>query len=135
MISSVKVACALSVVVVSVLLVSSAQAQDVVQISDFTSWGCINNASCLNDLAIRVARQLNTEHAVDLGLIRIQPITPRTAVVEGRAMASSSFFDRNAIEIPFMSWVINFEPSETKAGFFQVSVSPKEEARSNGEGE
>lgn len=128
--NSVNVACA--AVLVSVLLVSSAQSA--VQISDFTSWTCINNASCLNDLAIRVARQLNSQETLDLGLLSIQPIEPRTSVVEGRAMPSASFFDRNAIQIPFMSWSINFEPSETKSGYYQVSVSAREDARSMGEG-
>ena len=130
--SSVNVACALSVVV-SVLLVSSAQGA--VQISDFTSWSCINNASCLNDLAVRVARQLNSEEPLDLGLIRVLPIEPRTQVVEGRSLPSASFFDRNIIQIPFASWFINFEPSETKTGFYQVSVSSRDEGRSLEEGE
>lgn len=128
--SSVNVACALSVFA-SVVLMSSAQ----IQYSDFTSWTCINNASCMNDLAVRVARQLNSQDTVDLGLLRVQPIKPRTQVVEGRAMPSASFFDRNAIQVPFMSWLINFEPSESKTGFYQVSVSPKDEARSLGDGE
>lgn len=125
------VACAVSVVV-SVLLVSSAQGA--VQMKDFTSWACINSAPCLNDLAVRVARQLNSEQAVDLGMIRVQPIQPRTQVVEGRSLPSASFFDRNVIQIPFASWLINFEPSETKTGFYQVSVSSQEEGRSLGEG-
>lgn len=125
------VACAVSVVV-SVLLVSSAQGA--VQMKDFTSWACINSAPCLNDLAVRVARQLNSEQTVDLGMIRVQPIQPRTQVVEGRSLPSASFFDRNVIQIPFASWLINFEPSETKTGFYQVSVSSQEEGRSLGEG-
>lgn len=129
--SSVNVACALSVVV-SVLLVSSAQGA--LQITDFTSWACLNKASCLNDLAVRVARQLNSQEAIDLGLLRVQPITPRTQVVEGRSLPSASFFDRNTVQIPFASWMINFEPSETMAGYYQVSVSSQEEARSLGEG-
>lgn len=125
------VACALSVLV-SVCVVSSAQAQ--VQPSDFTSWTCINNASCLNDLAIRVARQLNSQEQIDLGLVRVQPIEPRTSVVQGRSLPSSSFFDRNVIQIPFASWLINFEPSESKTGYYQVSVSSQDEGRSIGEG-
>lgn len=129
--NSVNVAC--SVVVLSVVLLVSST-QGAVQISDFTSWTCINNASCLNDLAVRVARQLNSQQAIDLSLLRIQPIEPRTTVVEGRSMPSASFFDRNAIQVPLGSWLINFEPSETKTGYYQVSVSARDEGRSLGEG-
>lgn len=119
--------------VLSIVLVL-ATAQAAVQVSDFTSWTCINNASCLNELAVNVARQLNGQETLDLGLVRVQPIEPRTPVVEGRSMPSASFFDRNIIQIPFASWLVNFEPSETKTGYYQVSVSAREEARSLGEG-
>lgn len=126
-------ACLQVLCVISVSLAHNTQ-QEQVQFSDFTSWSCLNNASCTNDLAIRVAKQLNSQQPLDLGIVRIQPIEPKSRVVEGRSVPSASLFDRNAIQVPIGPIVLSFERSDARDGHFQVSVVSANEARSMGEG-
>lgn len=88
------------------------------------NWSCVNNASCINNIANNVIKKLSQKESVNLGFMSITPIETKSFTGRGTSRILD-FLSGHAVQVPVGPMVFNIQRADDYENFLEVSLLKK----------
>lgn len=88
------------------------------------NWSCVNNASCINNIANNVIKKLNRRESVNLGFMSVTPIETKSFTGRGTSRILD-FLSGHAVQVPIGPMVFNVQRADDYENYLEVSLLKK----------
>lgn len=88
------------------------------------NWSCVNNASCIDNIANNVIKKLSQKESVDLGFMSITPIETKSFTGRGTSRFLD-FLSGHAVQVPVGPMVFNIQRADDYDNYLEISLLKK----------